>query len=201
MRRRAAQRRVVLFEGQKARFRLIFSAIPRGSFFLIFEPTPEGGSHQMKWGLSSLLKWAIHRLRLWTKLPLEACGQSRLPLPRQGQARRIQVFTSRHILWLCLASASPAFVSSPAFAVAVAGFTPVGYGYCSDWVKDRFNTTQINYVFGYITAAAIYSGKDTLRGLTDDDFNQYIDRYCTAHPEDTITKAADKLFETKAGRQ
>ena len=58
-----------------------------------------------------------------------------------------------------------------------------------------------SYVFGFVSAAAIFSGDNNLGDLSGDDVVAYMKRYCAAHPEITMEKAARDLFNTHAGRQ
>jgi hypothetical protein len=58
-----------------------------------------------------------------------------------------------------------------------------------------------SWIWGYLTAAAVYAGNDGMRGISVDETKGYIARYCGAHPEDMISKAADTLFESQAGRK
>nr|WP_294516082.1 hypothetical protein [uncultured Rhodopila sp.] len=58
----------------------------------------------------------------------------------------------------------------------------------------------VNYVLGFVSGAAVYSGKDNLRGLSAGDVSGYMTRYCRAHPEETIRIAVANLFDSWAGR-
>jgi hypothetical protein len=100
-----------------------------------------------------------------------------------------------------LALAATVLIVRPALSQKVAIFTPTkGSEYCESY-NSSIGNAHINYIYGYISAAAIFSGKDNLRGLSVEDIINYVNRYCRAHPEDTILRAADQLFETRAGRQ
>ena len=76
------------------------------------------------------------------------------------------------------------------------------YKYC-----DVFNTANkannvddvaevLNYVTGFVSGAAIYSGNDNLRNVDEEGIKDYVTRYCRAHPEVTIQKMAMDLFQT-----
>lgn len=94
-------------------------------------------------------------------------------------------------------------IAGPACAQSVRGYDIAGpLAHCDGYNKgsgaDR--SIFIAYVWGYVSAAAIYSGRDNLREVDGNETKPYIERYCKAHPENTTKKVADDLFESGAGR-
>jgi hypothetical protein len=123
---------------------------------------------------------------------------------RLSAAREVGFLGPGHrMLSVCIFWAAIALGTYSAVAQDVTVFTPTfGHRSCDEHNKAGFNTDpEDNYVLGYISAAAIYSGNNNLRNLTGADILNYINTYCHAHPEDTIRRAADQLFHTRAGRE
>jgi hypothetical protein len=87
----------------------------------------------------------------------------------------------------------------PAFSGEVSIFVPSTAEFCSQYNDAADKRPINNFVFGYISAAAIYSDNDNMKGKTELDIRGDFARYCRGHPEDAIEKAAKWLFDTRGG--
>ena len=77
---------------------------------------------------------------------------------------------------------------------------------CSDYLSQHgifmSEFTGLSYVLGFVSGAAIFSGDDRMTDFKNAfDIGNAIKRYCTAHPEDELIKAARWLWKTKGGQE
>jgi hypothetical protein len=59
---------------------------------------------------------------------------------------------------------------------------------------------QLNFILGFLAAANSYEQSDILRGAKTVDVIRWFDSYCSAHPEDSITRALERYVKTEGGR-
>ena len=60
---------------------------------------------------------------------------------------------------------------------------------------------MLSFELGFVSAAAIYSGDDNMRGLSGATVGIRLTGYCLKHPEDNITDAARLFFNSRGGRE
>jgi len=76
---------------------------------------------------------------------------------------------------------------------AAYGKTIIGAGVitCGKWLSDRQsnNYSSPNWVLGFLSGVAVFSGLDPLNNLDADAVRHWMDNYCRAHPLVDITDA------------
>lgn len=90
--------------------------------------------------------------------------------------------------------------SSAAEKVVVIGAGGVS---CGTWTANRnqpIGGLHEQWLEGFVSGAAIMSGKDLIRGTDGDALYAWADNYCLAHPLDSLSDAAIALVRTLRDR-
>jgi hypothetical protein len=111
--------------------------------------------------------------------------------------------TKAKVLALFVASAA---IATPCFAQSKRIILGVGVEDCAAYSRvsvinpDQAGLSlQINFILGFLAAANSYEQVDILNGAKTTDVIHWFDKYCSAHPEDSITKALKRYVKTEGG--
>lgn len=107
------------------------------------------------------------------------------------------MFKLRKGMMACIFIWSMGF-SNFAYADSVKVFLPLGLSLCGD-VKDQYafvrNDDLFGYIRGYLSGAAVASGKDLIRKTNLDAIEKWLFNYCQLHPTANISDAMVALID------
>ncbi|MHB8270227.1 hypothetical protein [Bradyrhizobium sp.] len=96
---------------------------------------------------------------------------------------------------------TPCFAQSKRIILGVGVQDCAAYSRVSVTSPDQAGLSlQMNFILGFLAAANSYEQGDILRGATTPDVIRWFDNYCSAHPEDSITRALQRYVKTEGGR-
>lgn len=93
------------------------------------------------------------------------------------------------------------------FAFGAQAVTLKGVRSCGNWLQSTKDRTTMEFlateawIVGYLSAVAVTTRKDVLRGIDTASIDAWMDAYCQANPLDDLSVAMDVLYRELVRKQ